>query len=213
MTGAALSRLRGSGWLEELARADARLRNACRLLQDAELLRRHRRYPSATALAVLSLEETGKFWQTSAFNRDAVTTTSRADRSHGHKQAAVASVLFGTLDISEAEKFAGRFGYELKLRWKGDTEPRGKTTGELLAEVRAGNSPSGDDPIVALLRGEFDHLKQACFYTDPTREGWSEPVDAVNRKLADSVISLVRKALRAIHRERTRVLRIARFDG
>ena len=206
MTAAALGRQHG-GWLEDLARADPRLRNACRLLQDAELLRRHRRYPSAAALAVLSLEEIGKFWQTSALNRDAV-PTNRADRSHGHKQAAAADVLWGTLNIDQAERFAGRFGYKLGIRRRGQPGPRGKTIGEFLADVRASNSPSSADPIVALLRGEFDRLKQACFYVDPTPEGWSEPVDAVDRKLADSVISLVRKALYGIHQRRARFLRM-----
>jgi HEPN superfamily AbiV-like protein len=198
----------GRGWLDELADIDPIRKNACRLLEDAELLRRHRRYPSAAALAVLSLEEIGKFWQTSALNRHAF-LRGRADKSHPHKQASVACVLLGGLPLEHFDELVQRFGYELHLRWPGDPESVGaKTVAQFLSGVRASNSPPSDDPIVALLRGEFDRLKQACFYVGQTPDGCSEPVNAIDRRQADRILSLPRKALRVIHARWRRFLRL-----
>ena len=54
--------------LDELVELSGRqspiLLNATRLLDDARVLRKQRRYASATALAVLSIEEVGKFVMT-----------------------------------------------------------------------------------------------------------------------------------------------------
>src|SRR5882757_6399413 len=76
------------------------LSNAVRLLEDARILRKSRRYPSATALAILSLEEIGKF---RTLNEDFIFWNSRGQTQtepgrrhryeHKRKQKAAAEAL------------------------------------------------------------------------------------------------------------------------
>jgi AbiV family abortive infection protein len=194
---------------------DQRLNNANRLLEDARLLRQHRRYPSAVALAILSLEEMGKFWKTSELNdRSPESIKPTKKLTHQQKQDAAARILLGTLHYGQLESLAEQFGYQFQVAPKG--QRRGKTTWEFFDEVRESGGEIGKiqqkqhvNFIVRLLRGEFDQLKQSCIYADPTSNGWSEPVTLVDRKLADKCIKLAGQALYQIYTQHRRAMRVS----
>ena len=103
-------RHRGSKTGEDLTRMTERygaeiiLSNATTLLEDAKILRKSRRYARALGLAVLSIEELGKFiisarpWE--------VPNTRNAVRLHKQKQRAAGNAVIGTMLLSEIEKIA-----------------------------------------------------------------------------------------------------------
>ncbi len=71
--------------------------NAKRLLADAELLRKANRHPSAVALAVLAVEEAGKYFLLKWAFEDAELPDRGRVRSHPEKQ-----ITLGTFYLAEA---------------------------------------------------------------------------------------------------------------
>jgi hypothetical protein len=107
------TRSRGE-WLLELREANPILNNVIDLLADARALRAGQRYPTATALAVLSLEETGKYL--------AMAANGIAKRfSHKKKQGIAAQFLIKQLGIDQVEDLLAPFGYKMQIVRKGES--------------------------------------------------------------------------------------------
>src|SRR6516162_2927756 len=73
--------------------------NAARLFKDAELLLEHRRYASAFALAVLGVEEIGKFLLKEWEEERPLPKPRRRESAHLQKQTVIASLLTGALFV------------------------------------------------------------------------------------------------------------------
>jgi len=102
-------------WLRKqavLSSSEIILNNAKTLLDDAKILRTNRRYASALGLAVLSLEELGKFVILTGL-RD-FSNPHDAARFHKAKQRTAARVVIGTMLMSEVENLVDLRDYELK---------------------------------------------------------------------------------------------------
>lgn len=177
-----------------------------RLFEDACALRKDRRYASATALAILSLEEVGKFALThDQFDLRLPTRKGRARNFHREKQWAAALMIKGVMGIDEVEALIGTAGYHFVLVPAGQ-----KLENEISAEdVIAGiedqaldllltNSKFGNHLkfLVHLLRGEFDDLKKKCFYVDDDKDGLivSGP-DEIDRQTSDGAMRTAKKAI------------------
>lgn len=77
--------------LDRLIQSDPTLSNAARLMIDADLLARHGRYSSVVGLAVLALEEIGKYLLKRWSSADPAFTYDR-NRLHAMKQRAIATL-------------------------------------------------------------------------------------------------------------------------
>lgn len=203
-------------WVLELKQFDPILENAARLLEDARLLRTYQRYPSATALAVLSLEETGKYLLSSGeFGAVPNVSAQKSLRgpNHKQKQEAAARMLIDTFGIDQIEALVGHLGYKIELAPK--TTANQKTIPDVIGEIKLSDIAAIDirdnrhvEFILKLLRGEFDHVKQSCFYVDQTEDKLRVPRDAIDRPLSDKVIKLASGSLYVTYTQLRRKMKV-----
>ena len=190
------------------------LENASRLLDDAKIVRAKRRYPTAAALAVMSVEETGKFllhheaFEEIQTNNPIINV--RGIGYHKKKQRIVAMLLVGRLSIEEAEDLHRIAGKE----WKqiGDLSPDWRTkfidviasiNFSTLSDERTCNmkTPLYYRFLVDMAAGRFDELKQFCFYADSANNGvWTDASTRVDRITADKVIKTAQAAMTETYR-------------
>jgi AbiV family abortive infection protein len=187
------------------------LKNAARLLEDARILRKSRRYPSATALAILSLEEVGKF---RTLDEDFIFWNSRIHKramsprkhlyTHKSKQKAAAEALIDGMGVDEVRELARVAGYEVVLS-KGHTSA-GASPVDVIASI---DKETFRDKVAAkvrrskhhgfvieLAKGEFDAIKQRSIYVDEQDGGkLSQPTATIDRVIADRAISLASGAI------------------
>jgi len=136
--------------------------NATRLIADAQLLLDANRHPSAAALAILAIEELGK-------------------------------VQIIKMIVLHSEEAA------LKKSWKEYRSHRAKNVQWIIPTLAAeGARTLNDLKPAADIDGEhtamLDAIKQLAFYTDCLNAvpRWSEPVDAIDPKFAESIIGVAK---------------------
>jgi AbiV family abortive infection protein len=211
------------GVLEETSHIPI-LNNAVRLLEDARLLRKARRYPSSAALAILSLEELGKF---RAHNRDMANWNSRMRRSvgahrynHKQKQKIAAQAIVEAMGCDEVSDLLEVQGYEIKIAPLARTPSDGPSEIDIIASIddrtfqaRIANKirrSAHHRFVIDLAAGRFDKIKQESFYVDEAHDGTlREPTTRIDRLVADRIIRL---ASGAIHSTKM-VLRYAKALG
>ncbi|MDF0664360.1 MULTISPECIES: AbiV family abortive infection protein [unclassified Rhizobium] len=186
--------------------------NAIRLLDDARVLRKQRRYASATALAVLSIEEVGKFVLTHPYFRSEITARRPGGRnakfSHREKQWAAAQMVQGFMGIHEIGALIHLAGYKLTLVAKDADRKPSPSMVEVISTIEEADV---DDFLVAnsdfgphlrfpvhLLQGKYDDVKKKCFYVDADGQGAiiSGP-DEIDRETCDSAMRTASKAISA----------------
>jgi AbiV family abortive infection protein len=187
---------------------DPVLSNAVRLLEDARILRKSRRYPSATALAILSLEELGKF---RALNEDLIFWISRGEKrtepgrqhlyGHKRKQNTAAEALIDAMGIDEVRDLVGAAGYSMVLRKIGGNTGGGPSIADIIASI---DEPTFQNKVankirrskhhrfvIDLAKGGFDKVKQQSIYVDRRDDGkCQEPILLIGRPMADRIIGL-----------------------
>lgn len=196
--------------------------NAIRLLDDARVLRKQRRYASATALAVLSIEEVGKFVIIHPHFGSNLSTPGLRSRNakldHRAKQWAAARMVQGLMGIDEIDALAHLAGYELAIVAKDADRVPSKTIEEVLSTIE---EPDLDDLIahsdfgvhlkfpVHLLQGRYDDIKKKCFYVDADGQGEiiSGP-DEIDRGTCDSAMRTASKAISATKQRLRRLKRL-----
>lgn len=188
------------------------IENATRLCDDAKRLRASRSYASATALAILSMEELGKLMlYHDAFDQvrsAASIAQAKSTRSHKRKQELAASLLIGNLLISEVEHLAG-FARKDQLKELEKNQFNILNVAKFVGSIDkvAYQVMRPDRPkkfrhhgfLIDLAAGQFEKLKQECIYSDCDGHGrWINPAGKVNRETADKVIGLAHVALNSI---------------
>lgn len=189
------------------------VQRAFRLHDDATLLRASRKYPSATALAVLSMEEVGKLMLHHEAFEDhrskAADMPSHPTRSHSKKQKLTAGLLVGNLLISEVEHLirvanqsrlddlrAGSIDRAEMTRLIGSIDRYG------FNEVPQGRMKNYKHHgfLIDFAAGRFDALKQACFYADVDSKGhWADASSKISRAIADKICKMSGVALNAVY--------------
>lgn len=189
--------------------------NAVRLLDDAKILRVERRYASAIGLAVLSLEETGKFVLSHDHFNEAVPSPVRRKGgsafTHKQKQRAAAKMVSGVMGFHEIKALGELAGF--KLGWVSVEAPKipGPTEEDIISGIKdraienfIENSDFGAHLkfFVYLMKGKYDDIKQQCFYVDEHRiaEGISGP-DRIDRDTCDGALRIAGKAIWATKTE------------
>jgi AbiV family abortive infection protein len=186
------------------------LHNAIRLLEDARLLRKARRYPSSVALAILSLEEVAKFI---AFNEDFADWISTKHRlggrhryDHRQKQKLAAQAIIWALGFDEVRDLMEVQGYRQILVPMGTKLSDEPSVVDVIAAIsdrtfqeKVANKikRSGHHRIVIdLAAGRFDKIKQESFYVDENDDGTLRvPRLQIDRATADRIIRLASGAI------------------
>jgi AbiV family abortive infection protein len=205
------------------------LKNAIKLLHDAQLLRRHRRYASATALAILSIEESGKFLahETEVLNigRSPITQKKNHALRHKTKQKLSAHAIISMMPLSDITKILELSGYKTEIVPIGTKkrvslaealEDSAKSLRKNIDEINTKNRKHLHFTL-SLLRGEFDDLKKQCLYVDVTDDGQTiTPI--IDRPTADIAIKLANAAIFSItdvlrRRNKARSYKSSRASG
>jgi AbiV family abortive infection protein len=186
------------------------LQNAIRLLEDAQLLRKAQRYPSCAALAVLSLEELGKFavehnglieWISPRYEQ--------GQRRLGHKQKQMlaAEALIWTLPFDEVRGFANATGNTTIIVSK--EKSTGPSMLEIISSVddkayarniakKSRRLRDRNRSLIELAAGKQDNIKQKSLYVDRDELGvLGEPKQAIDRLKADTLLNQSSAAIHA----------------
>jgi AbiV family abortive infection protein len=179
----------------ELEHYDAGLvANFIRLLRDAELLRDHRRFASAYALAMIGLEEIAKIILTTWVREYPMMKLNLRRNQHLTKQAALTSLLLAeaispSFDLIMAEK-PEVSAAEFVRRW----------------------SESGDQDLLWRAHQEdLQKSKHLALYHDVS-EGSSIRSDQFTHKEVDELFTYARRAVLLTADHRTMVLALAVFQ-
>jgi AbiV family abortive infection protein len=166
----------------------AAIKNAQRLFRDAETLVGLGRYPTATALAILCLEETGKvrLLRSFAWSRDEDDLDGhwRDFRKHTAK----------TVDAARWA-FPGNL-VEIAAEWRARGTPMTQEFLERASRRLASNLANSKH-----LPHRFEKAKQLAFYVDCLTDGdtagpiWSEPMIASDRARAEHYLETARKVV------------------
>jgi AbiV family abortive infection protein len=159
--------------------------NAIRLSEDAGLLLEAGSWASATALAIFSIEEFGKFFEIK-WGRE-VGTISKQSRSHARKQSAPFCIYGGVISLAVILELQERLGINKDIHEEPraflqfvdylERHPRYSQIGamakkgavELLARVMADNL--GMRAMHRAQRGELEQLKRQSLYFDLSPDG------------------------------------------
>jgi AbiV family abortive infection protein len=185
--------------------------NARRLLKDAELLFENERYRSAAALAILSIEESGKAcvirWREEGFISRNIQKDIR--HFHFHKQRVLCCFLFSEeilvaseeyydvpSNIPKIEKKKNEFETEkeyLTYIWQKFVDRDNKDYLEFIAERSAKRA---FEYALFVETGTIDSFKQHCFYTDIDENlALHLPFGAPDRDDAEECLSLAKTAV------------------
>jgi AbiV family abortive infection protein len=192
--------------------------NAIRLLEDAQVLRKSRRYASCAALVVLSLEELGKFLVQEELFRDSISPRHRRKIRHSHKekQRLAAEALIWKMGMDDVSDLIATQNYSMKLCPIGEAR---KEIGvvDIIALIdetyTAGNANMVKHRfLIELARGNFDKVKQECLYADRDEDGvWVKPDKRIDRAMADEMLRLARKAINSTKEELLQIARIKKI--
>ncbi|TWA65906.1 AbiV family abortive infection protein [Azospirillum brasilense] len=183
------------------------LENAERLLQDAQLLRSHRRYPSATAIAVLSLEEVSKF---ASLNSGKLRYRPLSNpKDHKEKHRIAADMVGGNIMLDELREIEKSRGFKIDSDDDGDYV----SIDTIMVRAFAYLADNGIDDelrrnlkrhkyielVSKLFSGHFNDVKKQCFYVEPDTLPAAGP-GGVDRLTADQTIRLAKASVVAARR-------------
>jgi AbiV family abortive infection protein len=185
------------------------LQNAIRLLEDAQLLRKAQRYPSCAALAVLSLEELGKFIAEHDRLIDWISPRhQRGQRrlNHKQKQMLAAEALIWTLPFDEVRGFATATGNIAIMVSK--EKSTGPSMLEIISSVddkayawniaKKSRRKDRNRSLIELAAGKLDNIKQKSLYVDRNKLGvLEEPEGEIDRLAADALLAQSSAAIHA----------------
>ncbi|TWA82538.1 AbiV family abortive infection protein [Azospirillum brasilense] len=187
------------------------LENAERLLQDAQLLRSHRRYPSATAIAVLCLEEVSKF---ASLNSGKLRYRSLSNpKDHKEKHRVAADIVGGNILLGELRAIEKSRGFKIDSDGEGDDKSDYVSINTIMVSAFAHLADNGVDDelrknlkryryielISKLFSGYFNEVKKQCFYVEPDTLPAAGP-GGVDRLTADQTIRLAKASVLATRR-------------
>jgi hypothetical protein len=183
--------------------------NALSLLDDAKSIRKHRRYATATALAVLSLEEVGKFMLLAGRLKDQINFDNGGKLTHRMKQKAASVAIMGVMGYDETRVIAESLGYRSVIVPINERDGLGHVhLVDIVEEVTDEHfnrhvapiirNPKQNKFVVDLVRGRFDAIKQSCFYVDMGGDGGviRSPAN-IDRETCDRIIRLASRAISA----------------
>lgn len=193
------------------------LENAERLLEDARILRKHRRYASTVAFAILCLEEVAKFVSLNDAQLSNGHLSNKVD--HKEKHRFMGKYLAGDLTLHEVSAILGYYGYRLKLspiEEGKDSESLSERMPELLAGL-AGNElpdtikgntrrPSFISTVADVTAGHYNALKKRAIYSE-TLECAGDGPAAIDRKTADLLLRLANKSVNRVRHRMRQILR------
>lgn len=156
--------------------------NAKRLLSDAEFLAAGGRFPTAVALAVLAIEEVGKYfflkWNRGADSPD------KTLRRHVQKQLVASSLGLAEVMLQGLEEALAARGYKLQhpsQRPEGQSAPAGTLSfdelseefeSEIITAMATAAAESDIGKVQILMRnGTVDKIKQLGLYVDVDSAG------------------------------------------
>ena len=187
------------------------VQSALRLHDDAKVLRASRAYASAAALAILSIEEVGKFMlHHEAFQDHHALSgglSKHTVRSHRKKQEMSASLLIGNVGIDEIDRLLGLIGTRAPDLKKGRVpwEQLTKSIGSIDKKHLGKNKSKYNNHyayLIDIAAGRFDSLKQRCFYSDVDNCGrWTDASVKIDRATSDKVIKMSQVALNRAYSE------------
>jgi AbiV family abortive infection protein len=201
-------------FLEEEEKADTRspsldaiLQNARRLLNDACLLYDNERFASATALAILAMEEKGKWLMTKWASEEG--SVARDLNNHVTKQVRFASLTFVDVLIIEFVKQLHEMGFVIKhdtqMTEQQQQWVRLKDGLSLIREIMKGKKfmasllqrvlEKEDGSLMARAQArELDKLKQKCMYVDvdTNLDVLADPAD-ITQETASCLLRLARR--------------------
>jgi hypothetical protein len=200
-------------------------RNAIRLLEDAELLYRNGRYESAVALAVLSLEESGKaclvIWKEEGLLKGDLAPHIRY--AHFHKQRIFYCYRYAKETIEALEELYSDPARAPKLDDPASFNSEDERVNHVVMSIRKSiRALADDDDVIATMSkrvfgktrqlaaqaefGILDQIKHFGFYKDVDENLEVSPPPGIPYKAcADEVIEIARaacdmpKALRPLH--------------
>jgi AbiV family abortive infection protein len=186
------------------------LSNAERLLDDAKVLRKSRKYASAVGLAVLSLEEAGKLvMRVGGLGPPRRPPIQGRARSHKLKQKMAASALIASMANADVDSILKEFGY---TRTWVPIDPKNPNmddefikTADFFAKITDEEYASKLRDLVSekhqtriiiqLCRGDFDGLKQSAFYVDIDDENSTVSVPSIDRETTDRVLRIASRTI------------------
>lgn len=203
--------------VEQLGIADL-LSNAERLLEDARVLRKNRKYASALGIAVLSIEEAGKLvMRMGGLGPPQSPPIEGRVRSHKLKQKIAASALIASMANADVNSILEAYGVRRIFRPidPHNTDDEGDEfvkTSDFFSRITAKeyseklSGAVGEKHqvriIIQLCRGEFDQLKQSSFYVDIDDKHSTVPVPSIDRGTADRVLRIASRTITMIKRAR-----------
>lgn len=192
--------------------------NAKRLLRDAELLTSHDRLPTALSLAILAIEECGKFYLLHWGENEGGTGRNK-QQSHRHKQAILGSFYLADAACDAINDYLNAKGLKLSKLDELSEDPGWKDIPReaiesfsrkvmeelseseilrtLVAQKMADSEHSGFSRSASL--GRIDKLKQTGFYVDVDADGHllSTP-NTVSRKIVEEYLAHAKQAIEAV---------------
>ena len=183
------------------------LQNARRLLDDAGLLYANERFASATALAILAIEEKGKYMMARWARKEGSIVEGWND--HIEKQLRFASLTYSDVFLTELAKQLDRIGLVIKHRtqlteqerqWADREDGQGSLTrfgkDKVFIDTLLKSVFEHEDArlMARVQNGEMNKLKQRCMYVDVNGnfEVMADPAD-VSHETASYFLSLARR--------------------
>lgn len=158
--------------------------NAKRLLSDAELLAAAGRFPTSTALAILSIEEAGKYFAVRWNIADDARFGAANLRSHRMKQSLAFSAQMSHELLDNLEEIIHSLGYRLHFPAADNASSEPPPEALSLAEFEEAHSVDLSKILASRLaksnfhllstdvkKGMFDRIKQSGFYVDFDDDG------------------------------------------
>ncbi|MBP7338172.1 AbiV family abortive infection protein [Niveispirillum sp.] len=193
------------------------IENAERLLEDARILRKHRRYASTVAFTVLCLEEVAKFVSLNEAQFCNGGLSNKID--HKEKHRFIGKYLAGDLNLHEVSAILDHYGYTLKLSPIEETEYRDSLS-EKLPELLAGLA--GDElpdavkantrrssfisTVAGVIAGHYNAMKKKAIYSEILERPGDGPA-AIDRKTADLLLRLANKSVNRVRQRMRNILR------
>jgi AbiV family abortive infection protein len=191
------------------------LANAERLLEDAKVLRKSRKYASAVGLAVLSLEEAGKLvMQIGGLGPPRRSPIRGQARLHKLKQRMAASALIASMANADVDNLLKELGYT--RTWvkidpnKANSDDEYMKTADIFAKITDDEYASKLQDLISekhqariiiqLSRGDFDELKQSAFYVDIDYKNYTVSVPSIDRETTDRVLRIASRTITMLKR-------------
>jgi AbiV family abortive infection protein len=191
------------------------LANAERLLEDAKVLRKSRKYASAVGLAVLSLEEAGKLvMRIGGLGPPGRPPIQGQARLHKLKQRMAASALIASMANGDVDNVLKELAYT--RTWvkidpnKANSDDEYMKTADIFAKITDDEYASKLQDLISekhqariiiqLSRGDFDELKQSALYVDIDDKNYTVSVPSIDRETTDRVLRIASRTITMLKR-------------